>query len=437
MKKTSFPLFAIASILLLFALSCSKNDSNEEIITNNGDTTPLKLIERFEEFEVIQLNDDEVVAANGLTITQIETYLTNKYGTGRSLNQSIPLTPNDQLLQLKTQLVKFQKELTVDTNYSFENQINGLAYCDAGKTDLEKIEPSARSVCKEKLYGLDCSGMIYLGAKRSNLNIAEGNVDTQSDIQKWNEWLANSIYKDVTVSLEEMTFWNDSDWNEGDIIVFNRGTENRHIGTLVRKQNNDKLAIIHSQGSYKKTCDQNKGPKLGPKMMSSDNDPGNWNFFTTEGEDNVKTIHRLRFEIKDAYNLKLRCFGASSFAYTANLKIDTTSNETYEDEAIFLDYDGSTINQKFNYSYNTASETFTFNSVITDSELENSTRIDSFTITLAQLGMPILSIPTFTGAFSGCNAEFILSEGYSAGSPSSRISNQNPKGNRCALTEKK
>lgn len=409
MKKIFFPKTFIAFLLsiILFIISCK--DESVEIQESIGDTTPEELITQFDKFDVIQIDTSKIIGINGLTTAEFDAYLKEKYGDKLGNNASgqlrvnvASLSPNEQLTELTNKIAENQVVFTLRDVYAkiYPNQPNGLAYVFNGKSDEIHI-PDSKSTCKEKLAGLDCSGMLYQGALKSGINILTGNAIQQANVENWNKWLGASKYTYISAEKTDINSWNDNDWKTGDIIIFNNGS---HIGTIGMAENN-KIAIIHSQGKETNTCEQNKSPKIGPKAMTS-SDKYNWDAFTK------MKLSRLRFVLKDSYNISIRCSGMSNYLYTTNLSIDITKNTTFEDEVIFKDYDGSKNRQKFIITYDNDKKEFHIVSEMTDDQVPGGLRKDELSIPLASIGQPLSSTTSFSGNMQGCGAEILLNKGF-------------------------
>jgi hypothetical protein len=167
MKKTISVLKLAINIMLVAILfqSCGNDDSSSGI----GDSTPEDLMSVFDEFEVVDVDREDVIGMNGVSIADFDSYLIQKYG---SLKATISLSPNDQLIALRNSIVDNQLPFTNKQNYlnKFPNQPNGLAYINGGVID-EIQKPVNPSKCQEHLAGFDCSGLLFKGVEKSGVNI--------------------------------------------------------------------------------------------------------------------------------------------------------------------------------------------------------------------------------------------------------------------------
>jgi hypothetical protein len=414
-------LISIFSFFTFTSCSEEKDKPENTVDASTMDNTPQDIMDIFDNFEVIDIDIDDIVDIFGLTNDEYEDNSNEYLKSAKASSQTQELSPIEQLRELTKKIADNQIPFTKRTEYAkiYPNQPNGLAYVANGKSD--KIhEPWSGATCKEKLAGLDCSGMLYQGALKTGVTIYTGQAVDQAKTENWEKWLKGTKYTHIVAEKEVIKSWDSNDWKTGDIIVFSGGS---HIGTIA-VLSDGKLAIIHSQGSKDLTCDENKHPKRGPKAMTSD-DKNNWDSFIK------KVDSRVRFKLKDSYSLSMRCAGASSYAYIFNLSIDITKTGTFEDKVTFKDYDGSINRQTISYSYDTQKKEFIFVARMTDSEVPGGVRIDEFTIPLASLGIPVSSSVSFSGDMYGCEAEFLLKKGFEYNNISLKSQS---KGNNCSIS---
>jgi hypothetical protein len=396
-KLSTLGCIAVASILF----SCQHNDDNSTPLNVTGDSTPQNVIDAFDHLEVQHFTSEDIIGVNGLTPSQLEAYLNSEFG--RTNSYAIAnLTPNAQLAKFTMDLVNSMLYYTIDTNFPNVTAVqhNGLAYAWNHK-NITFSSPDPTAACQQSLAGLDCSGFLFLGASDAHLDIANGNAVAQMDKDNWVRWLQNSAYKKLDVEFTPITSWNGSDWENGDIIFFNGGA---HVGVIMKRADNQ-ISIINSQGKQSDDCIAATGERKGPRAMGND-DHRNWPFFTGI------VSGRLRVKIKDSYSLAMRCQGNTGSLYTQNVSIRTDIDNGFTEKIVFIDYDGSQNKQTLIYSYNKTTKTFSFRSEMTDSGVPGGKRIDIFTITTAQLEQPITSVPQFSGGMIGCDAEFILKQGF-------------------------
>lgn len=387
-------LCCVSVLSTLLFIACEKGDG---VPDETGDETPEKLIDIFDNFDVVDVETDDVVTINGLTPDQLDDYLTDKYG-----KQSEDYSPNDQLVELTTYLAINQLPYTNRKKYAqkYPDQPYGLAWVFNGKTDAQH-DPSGKSDCQELLAGLDCSGLLYQGALKLGISIYPGKAVDQANPKNWTKWLSKTKYTHIVVETEEIMTWRNEDWKTGDIIVFDGGV---HLGTIVNLSGGG-IGIIHSQGSTTLTCEENSSSNKGPRVITSTRTT-EWTRLTTKC-----SITRIRFVLKDSYNLSMKCIGRQYTAYTLNLSIDIDKSGNYQDEVVFKDYDGSINHQVISYTYDKKAGLLDFFIEMTDSDAYG-VRTDIMTIPLSDLGELIPSEVSFTGGMYGCDAEFILLKGF-------------------------
>lgn len=205
-----------------------------------------------------------------------------------------------RLLISKMQIVAFN--LTTRSfykNYKNSDQPNGLAYSWGSKGITNKIKPAnynnKPNICQSALYGLDCSGMIYVMAKNANLNIASSAACCRNhpshiygpcatfmlDTANWNKLLRNSsVYQDLKarryratgVSLNDPSYINKSMLKFGDLIFkTDKNCNAIHVGMVLNTnyvRTPQTLSIFQSNGSPDKGCDVNKSEKCGPRIIT-------------------------------------------------------------------------------------------------------------------------------------------------------------------------
>ena len=155
------------------------------------------------------------------------------------------------------------------TGYTVPTQINGLAYVYGSRTVLTpSVYPGA--TCQQPLFGLDCSGLIYLMAKSSQLFLPRcqglSGTGCLANISTWNTAIYNSReFKDL-----RMTSYHAlpaTQIQAGDIIV----RADKHVGMVMN--NGSSLNVFNSLGSPDYTCVINSDASHGPYLTTN---LGNW-----------------------------------------------------------------------------------------------------------------------------------------------------------------
>lgn len=136
-------------------------------------------------------------------------------------------------------------------------QTNGLAYVYGSKhTSFTYLHPDA--VCRQPLYGLDCSGMIYQMAIASQLPLVESGTVNYVKPSVWNAAF-NTSTDFLGLEMKDLLTLPASQFQAGDIIV----APGAHMG-MVYSTGGSTLGILNSQGSASYSCAQNSEPGRGP-----------------------------------------------------------------------------------------------------------------------------------------------------------------------------
>ena len=115
--------FVVLLICTIVTISCQKKESSniQEAPESKGDKTSDDLMQLFDNFTVIEIDTSEIVGVNGLTIAEYNEYLKEKYENSllkKSLFNSTSLSPNEQLVELTTNIAKNQVSFTLRANYA-------------------------------------------------------------------------------------------------------------------------------------------------------------------------------------------------------------------------------------------------------------------------------------------------------------------------------
>jgi uncharacterized protein (TIGR02145 family) len=178
-----------------------------------------------------------------------------------SRNYSI-LSTSDKKNLFVSRMTKAGYLLTDDSKcLCYPSQPNGLAYVFGSPSILIPYAyPGA--TCQQKLYGIDCSGMIYQMAQGSSLALSIGNTTNYADIKIWNT--AFNISADFQgLEMKDLSYLPPSQFQSGDIIV----EAGHHMGMVFN--NGSGLAIFNSQGDPHNTCSENSTAGHGPVIRSS------------------------------------------------------------------------------------------------------------------------------------------------------------------------
>ncbi len=208
-------------------------------------------------------------------------------------------------------------------NLPLRTQPNGLAYKWGGKLVDEFSTPSKVTMkvydtltktlvkkevpnpCQEKMYGLDCSGMIGVMARAAGISGAPTWTGTQHDTSVWNKLFASSnLYKDLKATLYKHHPLNANDQGIdvkdlkiGDLVFKMKDDqiETIHVGMVLLNQQG-KISIYNSKGDPRSSCASVMSDTTGPCIITLESGKafGSGKPF---GED----WHVVRFEEKEDY----------------------------------------------------------------------------------------------------------------------------------------
>ena len=174
----------------------------------------------------------------------------------RVFNTGNAQTPEDYKVAFIYNVIKEGEKLINRSNWIFPHEAsnkpsqNGLAYVWGGKTYTRRL---SSQYCKEELYGLDCSGLIYQCALAAGVSIPSGNAYKQGQSVTWNgglpsEWSLRMY--DVVIE--------DGKYQTGDILGWGN-----HIGIV------EGDSVIQSNGRPgEDQCQKNRSISRGPNKIS-------------------------------------------------------------------------------------------------------------------------------------------------------------------------
>jgi hypothetical protein len=137
----------------------------------------------------------------------------------------------------------------------------GLAYSWGSKDyDVRQIPPSASGCMDKKIYGLDCSGMVWAMTRAAGITVQPKYnffVEYISDASKWTKaFKASGVYKDLL--MKDMGQLPKSKIKNGDVILWGR-----HVGIYLYG------TFYQSNGTSRAPgCQQNLSPNRGPRAIS-------------------------------------------------------------------------------------------------------------------------------------------------------------------------
>lgn len=204
---------------------------------------------------------------------------------------------------------------------------NGLAYSWGSKDyNIRQVPPGSTNECTSlKIYGLDCTGMIWAMTTESHLPPVEPKynffVERISDATKWtNAFKASDDFKDL--KMEDKGQIAEGDMKNGDIIFWRS-----HIGVYLYG------FVYQSNGTPRSPgCNNNLSASRGPRMISVSEvlgyGLGSYKVFrVTSGDDYTITIEA-----------NLAGYINSSFCVLGNYKEKAIINFTVKEDDIILNY---------------------------------------------------------------------------------------------------
>ncbi|MDR1699093.1 MAG: C40 family peptidase, partial [Prevotellaceae bacterium] len=124
------------------------------------------------------------------------------------------------------------------------------------------IRPDTPS-CKDSVYGLDCSGLIYQLFKLNNVLLNNNVLNKQYVAEQINGIMKMKTVQDINVKARKLEIGKVSVANlkTGDIIYYVSNGEAYHIG-MFYKENDNQVVLFQSLGSWDKTCEENAAESM-------------------------------------------------------------------------------------------------------------------------------------------------------------------------------
>jgi hypothetical protein len=256
---------------------------------------------------------------------------------------------------------------------------NGLAYSSGSRNYTIRQKPSYGS-CKDEVYGLDCSGLIY------NLFLAAGieiGMGTRAEHQRQPARLQKAIrtaYPELKkVKVEDLGKIETSLFESGDIIYWldSKGIA-FHIGMILRN-NTGGLSVAQSNGSAFTDCESNYGSRRGPRFVNINSAllPPPYGF-----DDNYGIV-RINAEISGKWDLVIRCQGADFTFLTVGLDFPTKNTNSFElHQAAVYQSDMVTYDLDFSFKYDNVSNILSCTFSTNADAYPDFYRFDSFSVKL-------------------------------------------------------
>jgi hypothetical protein len=162
------------------------------------------------------------------------------------------------------------------TGINEPEQTSGLGYVLGGKqtqTRQSALDLNT-GTCDDKIYGIDCSGLISNIAYFAHLVNPPAGTSNQQIPANWEKVLKNSYSEFANVKVERVENLPNSKLIPGDIVFFRpkEGSAINHVG-IILQDNKGNLALINSYGNGSAKCTENYnyirlGVKKGPTQIS-------------------------------------------------------------------------------------------------------------------------------------------------------------------------
>lgn len=253
---------------------------------------------------------------------------------------------------------------------------DGLAYVWGGKDHTIRRAGvlSEDGTCRERLYGLDCSGMLYQMFNHAGVKFIEGNANMQREPARIQRAITEALPDFDKIMVEDLGKIAPENFETGDIIYWERadGTAN-HIG-MVLKTEDGSLAVYQSNGAPGQ-CLKNQGPHRGPRTLPLND--GHW------FKPNRKWgVVRISVDISGKWNFYMRCNGQMTDVFERELEFPTGASNVFSLESTATDYDGSEINLSFVFEYDREKTRLSSELIVTEVGLPDFERKDGFSYQL-------------------------------------------------------
>lgn len=387
MKKELISLLLLSTGLLLY--TCTKDDSvkdsaediKHEILTDSQ-------VEFWDNQESLELGSDEIMLPNGLSLEEylieMDPDFYNEWDK-KSISTTDELGPQDSKNLLIARLTMMSVFFTTRSNFVYEGTDmgdppqNGLAYALGSRNYTERMKPRYGK-CSEEVYGLDCSGLIWNMFLGAGVDIG---ITTRAEHQRQPDRLQTAIKKAFPelkkIKVEDLGKIETSEVESGDIIYWiDDEGEACHIGMML-KTSTGTLALAQSNGSGYIKCEDNYGPRRGPRFMNLNAaiQPPPLGF-----DDNYSVV-RINAEISGKWDVVIRCQNETYDFLTVSLDFPTTNSTSFNisKEAV---YQGDNIhyNLEFLFEYDNVTNILSCNFGTSAAAFPNFYRWDSFSVKL-------------------------------------------------------
>lgn len=393
MKSTILKSFFL--LVLIWSISgCAKDEvspweryQNDQTKTDFSDALSLEEDEFLASVpEINSINNANIVLPNGFTISEF-LHLTDSLNAG-SEDRGDPydnLGPQAAKNRLIAEISKLAEFLVDKKHFDYKEEgpykpaQYGLGY-SYGSRDYTKRYNPRQDNCLNEIYGLDCSGLMYVLFKNANVDLGKSSI---ADDQRKKSFLEQKIRASIPsltkIKADELGEISTDKFLTGDIIYWTHtGSEKAfHIG-IILKQKNGKFGIFQSNGAPDE-CSKNIAGGRGPRVIELEKVIS---FFTTKKDTPKYNIVRLNADISGKWGFYDRCKGSSYDVVAHNLEFPTSSQNSFVIEKPFTDYDGSPNQATFNFQYDNSTNALSCEFFITDGWIPGFERKDHFTVKL-------------------------------------------------------
>jgi hypothetical protein len=280
----------VCCICILF-VNCKKSKPIEErdLIAQASTELPEWAINALDEIPRIEIDTTEIILPDGSTLKGSGNNISSR--KARILNtvenNVRTFSGEENKVKLVTSIVQrglafiSSRPAPAGNDSLLEPEQKYLAYLFGGKEG--NIRQSAYEInydakdpgkqwCKQKVFGLDCSGLVYKMAQAAGLNIIAGPASKQDDPKLWNDAIkrAESQYSGLKAVRYNKLQIPAENLESGDIIFWKNNNDLvSHTGVVVKLS--FQILIIQSNGSGDSNCEKNFDyKKRGPRAISLD-----------------------------------------------------------------------------------------------------------------------------------------------------------------------
>jgi hypothetical protein len=245
-----------------------ENACETRVADSLPDSLPDEVVKYIDTLPDAKFNIDEAILPNGKKLGE---YM-KELGENKEISPND--TPQDQLSKLFAKFLKnaatfvdrSQHQYAAGTNATVEPAQNGLGY-NLGSRDIagRKKMNSSVAACNLKVYGLDCSGLLFQIFEKSGCSGMNETAAVQGTTGKLDEAIANVITGVAATDKGKLT---PSAFLNGDIIYWDKlaGANASHIGIVLKEAGGSMVAFQSNGGAG--YCEENLTNKRGPRTLN-------------------------------------------------------------------------------------------------------------------------------------------------------------------------